>query len=247
MFKRFFLLALFLMLTSCHSSKPITVFLVGDSTMADKPDPEHNPERGWGQMLPQFFDSNVTVQNHARNGRSSKSFMDEGLWEKVKEQIKPGDYVFIQFGHNDQKDKDPKRYTNPWTGYRLHLIRYIEETRAHGGVPILLSSIVRRKFNEYGTLEDTHGLYPFVVRDVAREYGVPFIDMQLKSEKLVQSMGPEDSKSLYLWVEPGIYERFPEGKEDNTHFNEAGATAMAQLAVDGLVELNMPVVKYLKK
>ena len=247
MFKRFFPLIALLMLTACHSSKPVTIFLVGDSTMADKPDPEHNPERGWGQMLPEFFDSSITIQNHARNGRSSKSFMGEGLWDKVFEQIKPGDYVFIQFGHNDQKVKDPKRYTNPWTAYRRHLIRYVEETRARGGIPILFSSIVRRKFNEYGTLVDTHGVYPFVTRDVAREYHVPFVDLQSASEVLVQSLGPEDSKSLYLWVKPGVYERFPDGKEDDTHFNEKGATAMAQLAVDGLVELDVSVIQFLKK
>ena len=214
--------------------------------MANKPNPDTNPERGWGQMLGIFFDENVNIKNAAVNGRSTKSFIDEGRWDDVLKQIKAGDYVFIQFGHNDQKNKDPKRYTNPFTGYRRNLVKYVTETRAKGGIPVLLSSIVRRNFNESGVLEDTHGVYPFIVRDVADKMNVPFVDLQLKSEDLVLSLGIEKSKELYMWIEPGEYQMYPEGRQDNTHFTEKGATEMARLAVEGLKENKLEILKYLK-
>ncbi|MEC8884315.1 MAG: rhamnogalacturonan acetylesterase, partial [Bacteroidota bacterium] len=137
-----------------------TLYLIGDSTMADKKNPEENPEHGWGQVLPELLNDAIEVSNHAVNGRSSKSFITEGRWETVLETLKKGDFVFIQFGHNDQKFKDSTRYTNPFTQYRYNLERYVKETREAGATPILMSSIVRRKFNEHGTLEDTHGNYP---------------------------------------------------------------------------------------
>ena len=226
-----------------------TIHMIGDSTMANKSDPETNPEFGWGQVLQSFFDANqVTVCNYALNGRSSKSFFGEGHWDKVRAALEPGDYVLIQFGHNDQKDKSPDRYTNPYTGYRANLVRYIEESRAKGAYPVLFTSIVRRNFNEQGTLVDTHGAYPLIVRDVARELKVPFVDMQLKSEQLVLALGIENSKELYLWLEPGQSERFPDGRQDNTHFCQKGAMAMARLAVEGLRENNLwSLVRALKE
>src|SRR5215207_15654 len=121
-----------------------TVFLVGDSTMADKPDPARNPERGWGQLLPRFLDSGVVVRNHAVNGRSTRSFLDEGRWDSVVAVLRPGDVVVVQFGHNDQKIEDPKRFTNPYTAYRRNLARFVADARARGATPVLCSSIVRR-------------------------------------------------------------------------------------------------------
>ena len=233
------LILLIVLFVTCSTDTDITIHLIGDSTMANKSEPENNPERGWGQVLQQFFNEHVTIKNYARNGRSTKSFIGEGRWDEVLANLKSGDYVFIQFGHNDQKFKDPNRYTNPFTGYRANLIRYIKETRSKGAKPVLFSSIVRRKFNEHGTLIDTHGEYPFVVRDVAREYDVPFVDLQFKSENLVLGLGEEKSKEIYLWVEPGVYPKCPDGKQDNTHFSEKGAIEMARLAVEGIRELNL--------
>ncbi|MBN1378561.1 MAG: rhamnogalacturonan acetylesterase [Gammaproteobacteria bacterium] len=233
-------------IVACGPEKTTTIYLIGDSTMSDKIEPERNPERGWGQMLPTFFDGNVKIENHAVNGRSTKSFIDQQKWDAVLNKIQPGDYVFIQFGHNDQKNKDPARYTNPYTGYRRNLIKYINETRSKGGIPVLFTSIVRRNFNEFGVLEDTHGAYPFIVRDVARELSVPLVDMQLKSEDLVLALGEEKSKQIYLWVEPGTNEMLPAGKQDNTHFNEKGATELARLAVEGLKEIDLPITEYIK-
>jgi lysophospholipase L1-like esterase len=226
--------------------KHVTLHLIGDSTMADKPDPDRNPERGWGQMLPSFFTDRIAIRNHAVNGRSTKSFLREGRWDSVLVRLEKGDYVFIQFGHNDAKITDSTRYTNPYTGYRRNLVRYVTESRRKRAKPVLFSPIVRRKFNENGTLEDAHGAYPFIMREVAKELDVPFVDMQLMSEDLVLSLGPEKSKELYLWVSPGVYDLLPEGKQDNTHFTEKGAMEMARLAVEGLKELDLDIVKYLK-
>ena len=234
------------LLLACDSKNRVTLFMIGDSTMADKPNPESNPERGWGQVLPEFFNAPVAVKNFAVNGRSTKSFIDEGRWEEVRKQLAPGDYLFIQFGHNDAKASDPKRYTNPFTGYRRNLLKFVREARAKGATPMLFSPIVRRNFNEAGTLEDTHGAYPFVMRAVAEELCVTFIDLQLKSEELVLALGPEESKKLYLWIAPGQYEMYPAGKQDNTHFTLTGARAMATLATTGLREQQSPLAKFLK-
>ena len=239
------ILLIFLVL-SCDYKNEVTIFLIGDSTMSDKTNPDENPERGWGQMLPQFFNTNVTVKNFAVNGRSTKSFIDEGRWNDVLSEICCGDYVFIQFGHNDQKFKDSLRFTNAQTAYRQNLIKFVSETKEKGGIPVLFTSIVRRTFNEFGTLVDTHGIYPLVMNQIAIELSVPIVDLQSKSENLVLSLGQEKSKEIFLWIEPGRNSMVPLGKEDNTHLSVKGATQIAQLALDGLIENNMALVKYLK-
>jgi len=223
----------------------VTIFTIGDSTMANKDLSQQNPERGWGQLLPQFFDDNVMIDNWAKNGRSSKSFMGEGLWKGVLEKLKAGDYVFIQFGHNDSK-ADTAKHTDPRTTYRANLIKYITETRAKGANPVLFTSIVRRKFDEGGKLEDTHGEYLVVVRELAREMNVPLIDMEQKSRKLVEQLGPEESKKLYMWVEPNVSEKYPKGQKDDTHFCEYGAIKMAALAVEGIKELKLGIAGNIK-
>ncbi|GEO19630.1 hypothetical protein CQA01_01640 [Cyclobacterium qasimii] len=215
--------------------------MIGDSTMANKP--EHNlPEYGWGQVLNHFFTDGIVVDNHAKNGRSSKSFIDEGSWEKVITQVQKGDYVIIQFGHNDQKS-DTARYTGPFDTYQDNLKRFINETKDKGGIPILCTSIVRRLFNDNGTLRDSHGDYLTGVKQVANETGVYFIDMEAKTKELMESMGSEKSKQLYLFFESGIYPHRPEGKEDNTHLSQLGAFTIAGLAVEEMKALGIPLVK----
>jgi lysophospholipase L1-like esterase len=238
------LLLLVALLTGGADDK-LTVHMVGDSTMADKPKPETNPERGWGQILPQFLDDKVVVRNYAVNGRSSKSFIDEGKWAAVLAQTKKGDYVLIQFGHNDFKPGDPKRHTNPYTGYRRNMERYVADTRAKGATPVILTSIVQRKFNEKGVLEDTHGAYTFVARQVAKETSTPFVDLQLMTEDLVIAAGPDSSKNIYLHVAPGNA-MYPEGKQDDTHLSVRGATEVARLAARGLKALGGPLAKHVK-
>jgi DNA sulfur modification protein DndE len=219
--------------------------MIGDSTMADKPT-EDNPERGWGQMFPMFFDSTLTIENHAKNGRSTRSFLAENRWQPIVDKLKSGDYVFIQFGHNDQSKEKVDRYTPP-EDYRNNLIKFVTEARQKNAQPILCTPIVRRRFDEDGKFYDVHGVYPDVVREVAKEYKVPLIDMHQKSQKLVVDFGTDSSKNIFLWIEPGKYKSFPDGKQDNTHFSEYGATKIAELALEGVKELKLSLEDHLKK
>tara|TARA_R110002050_G_scaffold114468_4_gene229936 strand:+ start:1046 stop:1789 length:744 start_codon:yes stop_codon:yes gene_type:complete len=229
------ILILVLILEACTGvQKPIDVYMVGDSTMSNKK-AEVYPETGWGQVFDEFFDEQVTVHNHAVNGRSTKSFITEGRWQTVLDSLKQGDYVFIQFGHNDQKDQDSARYTDPYGTYSQNLEKYVRESRDKGATPILLTSIVRRKFDENGQLLDTHGDYPLAMRAVAKELDVGLIDLQKLTADLVQSMGDEPSKEVYLWTEPN--DRFPEGRQDDTHLRVVGAKKVAELVANELVKL----------
>lgn len=248
-------------------SDTITVFMIGDSTMANKPLDKENQERGWGQMLPMFFEGAIKVDNHAVNGRSSKSFIDEGRWEKVREKIRPGDYVIIQFGHNDEKAKSADRYTVPGGTFDANLKKFVNETREKGATPILMNSIVRRNFPANGiaaaqtddrqktwkkglenypaegdTLVDTHGDYRIAPRNVAEEMGVAFIDMNTLTHELVQGLGRENSRMLYMWMPVGVYEFAPEGRIDNTHLNVLGGIIVSRLAVNAIAE-KVPALK----
>ncbi len=238
------LIVLLLITSSCMAQT--TIYMIGDSTMANKKNPETNPEHGWGQVFSDYVAEGVTVDNRAVNGRSSRSFIGEGRWDSVLETLKAGDFVFIQFGHNDQKFKSPDRYTNPHVTYRHNLIKFVEETRAKGATPILFSSIVRRNFNEHGTLIDTHGEYPLETRLVALELDVPFIDLQYFTEHLEESYGVEGSKKLHLHFEPGENPYYKDGKHDNTHLSNLGANEIAKIAVAELKRKASSMVKYLK-
>lgn len=241
------LVSLFFMLISlnCLAQKP-TIYGIGDSTMANKTKPEENPERGWGQMLPLFFNGNITIDNRALNGRSTRSFITEKRWDDIYKTLKKGDYVFIQFGHNDQKEKDSTRYTNPHTAYRHNLIRFVTDTREKGATPIIFSSIVRRNFNEKGVLISTHGEYTVEARLVAQELNVPFIDMEYYTELLEQSYGPEKSKQLHLHFKAGEIPYYKEDKADDTHLGVKGATEVAKIAVEELKKTKLDIVKYIK-
>ncbi len=228
------------------AQKKPTLFLIGDSTMANKENPDKNPEHGWGQVLPQFLTTGIEVQNHAMNGRSSKSFRTEGRWDKVEKQLKKGDFVVIQFGHNDQKLKDSTKFTNPHTQYRANLERYVNETRAKGATPILMTSIVRRNFNENGVLIDTHTDYPLVVRMVANDMKVAFVDLQLLTEQMEISNGPEKSKLLHLHFKEGDNPYYPKGKDDDTHLSKLGAETVAKLALKDLKSLKIGLEKFIK-
>lgn len=238
-------LLLFLSWFAFAQQKPV-LFLIGDSTMANKENPDKNPEHGWGQVLPQFFTAGIDIRNHAVNGRSSKSFRTEGRWAAVEKQLKKGDFVIIEFGHNDQKLKDSTKFTNPYTQYRANLERYVNETRAKGAIPILMTSIVRRNFNENGVLIDTHKEYPLVVRMVANDLKVPFVDMQLLTEQMEISYGPENSKKLHLHYKEGENPYYPKGKEDDTHLSKPGAEAVAKLAVKNLKTVKTGLEKYIR-
>lgn len=242
-----FLLTAFILFSAFRADKPVvTIFMIGDSTMANKRLDGGNPERGWGMVLPGFFSSDIRIDNHAANGRSSKSFISEGRWEKVISKLKKGDYVFIQFGHNDEKE-DSVRHTDPGTTFDDNLRRYVNETRAKGGIPVLFNSIVRRNFMEEGAaLLDTHGAYLESPRKVAREMDVVFIDMNKITHDLVQGLGPVDSKKLFMFVEPNLILAFPKGCEDNTHLIIYGARTIAGLTVDAIAQQIPELVKYVR-
>jgi DNA sulfur modification protein DndE len=242
-YKYIFIIAIASLLLSCsEQEQPPVLYMIGDSTMANKPDLDY-PERGWGQVLPAFFDSTLTIDNHARNGRSSRSFIYEARWDRVYSKLKPNDYVVIQFGHNDDVVTKTGRHST-LEEYNYNLSKFVRETKEKGAHPILCTPIVRRNFNEDGILVETHGKYPGVVRDVASRFGVPLVDMHLKSRELVKNLGVEKSIPLYLHFPANIHPKAPDGKKDNTHFNEAGAKKMASFFVEYLIETNHPLKKY---
>src|SRR5215210_2144614 len=175
--------------------KPVTIYLAGDSTMAQKL-PEKRPETGWGEELQKFFkEGSVRVDNRAKNGRSTRTFIEEKLWQGIVDSLQKGDYVFIEFGHNDSSKEKTDRYTPP-EDYRKNLIRFVNEVRAKGAIPVLLTPVMRRRFDKEGDFQDSHGVYPDIVREVAAEYKVPLIDMHRKSEQVIKQYGVEESRKL---------------------------------------------------
>lgn len=217
-----------LCLTAFAPEKKIKVWLIGDSTMANK-EIKAFPETGWGMPFKYFFDSTVEVDNRAKNGRSTKSFIDEGLWKPVVDNMNEGDYVLIQFGHNDEV-KTKKTYTTE-EEFKSFLTRYVNETRSKKGIPVLLTPVARRNFDSLGRVKGTHDVYAQLVRDVARQLNVPLIDLDKKSQELLQKFGVENSTWLFNQLEPGEHPNYPAGVKDNTHFSELGARKMASIVL----------------
>ena len=225
--------------------QPVTIYLAGDSTMAAKA-ADKRPETGWGEALAKFFDDRkVVIENHAQNGRSTKSFIEEKLWQQIIDKLKPGDYVFIQFGHNDESPEKIGRYSTPQEFHR-NLERFINDVRERRALPVLFTPVMRRRFDQNGNFQDTHGVYPDVVRAVAAENKVPLIDMHRKSEVVIKQYGAEGSKKLFLQLAAGENPNYPQGVADNTHFSPLGAQLMASLAVAGIREQKLRLAKYLR-
>ncbi|MDX2605246.1 rhamnogalacturonan acetylesterase [Streptomyces caniscabiei] len=202
-----------------------TLYIAGDSTAAQKY-ADAAPETGWGMALPFFLGKGLAVSNHAVNGRSSKSFIDEGRLDAILGAIRPGDFLVIQFGHNDSKIADPTRYTEPWTTYQDHLRQYIDGARARGARPVLATSVERRKFDASGNAVPTHGDYPAAAIALAAEEGVALLDIQALSIALWQRLGVEETKKYFNWTAT---------EQDNTHFNPPGAIAVARLVASELL------------
>ena len=259
------IIALVVLSMSFNKEHDFTVFMIGDSTMADKDTTGGKQERGWGMVLQQYFDNHVVVDNHAVNGRSSKSFIGEGRWDKVLAKIKPGDYVFIQFGHNDEKPQ-PERHTDPGSTFDDNLRKFVNDTRSKGGIPVLFNAVVRRNFAlkvqkndddeklrnldaksgnnvlEGDTLYDTHGDYRFSPANVAKEMGVVFIDANAITHELEQGLGREASKKLHMIFAPGEHPSLPNGRWDNTHYNIYGANQVAVLLIKAVGD-KIPQIK----
>ncbi|GAC14465.1 rhamnogalacturonan acetylesterase [Aliiglaciecola lipolytica] len=221
----------------------LTLHLVGDSTMSNKPNSAF-PERGWGQLLPQFFNRKLSIKNHAANGRSTRRFIDEGRWSVVLSELHIDDYVLIQFGHNDQKVEDPKRYASVEEDYPAFLHRYIQDVKSKGAIPLIASSICRRHFNENGELERKLIDYAQAAKKVALEEDIVFFDLNQISCQFLAKIGEQQSQQYFIQVPAGLYTRYPDGKIDNTHLNVIGASKIAQLFVLELKSKKHPLFNY---
>jgi lysophospholipase L1-like esterase len=238
-------LAISLLAFALPQKKKIKVWLVGDSTIANK-EIKAYPETGWGMPFTYFFDSTVTVENRAKNGRSTRTFISENLWKGVTDGLGEGDYVFMQFGHNDESKEKVERYTSP-EQYRINLTKFINETRAAKAFPVLVTPVTRRRFDSLGRIQETHQEYSAVVRELAKELKVPLIDLDKRSQELLQQFGVENSKLLFLHLQPGEHPNYPQGKVDNTHFSELGARKIAQLVLADIRSLNLELAERIIK
>ena len=204
-----------------------TIHLMGDSTMAEKNLAGGNPERGWGMMFPNFLDSGVDVVNYAQNGRSTKSFIDLGLWDKVKANLKAGDYVFIQFGHNDAKQDDPARYAPAYGAYQENLRLFVRTALDAGAHPVLLTPVARRWFKEGRLDRNCHTDYPDAMKQVAAEFGIPLLDITTASLNWLEGLGDAASRPFFM---------ISTGKDDNTHTVASGARKITELVCDKIRE-----------
>ncbi len=217
-----------------YEKKIIRIYLIGDSTMCFYT-PEQSPLTGWGMPFADFFDHAVIVKNEAEGGESTRTFIEENRWKPVADSLRAGDYVFIQFGHNDEVPSKPSYTTEK--DFELNLIRFVTETKNKGARPVLITPVSRRKFDNSGNVEDMHKAYSAIVRKVSNTYKVPLIDLDEKSKSLLKELGPEKSKSLFLGV--GVNPYYPKTEEDITHFNKLGATKIAELVLGEIKALKL--------
>jgi lysophospholipase L1-like esterase len=221
----------FLVVAFIPPKKKIQVWLIGDSTVCIQPK-DRSPVTGWGTPFEDFFDSTVTIMNRARGGRSTKTFISEGRWKNVMDSIEEGDYVLIQFGHNDEA-KEPQyreRYT-PVPDYKVNLIKFINDARSKKVNPVLITPVTRMVFDSLGNIQETHKEYSAAVWEVGKQYNTPVIDLDARSRELLQEFGPKWSKVLFMQLDSLEHPHYPYGRRDNTHFNEYGARRMAQLVL----------------
>jgi lysophospholipase L1-like esterase len=193
-------------------------------------------------MISRYFSRNITVANHAIGGRSSRSFIEQGRLAAIHQVIRPGDYLFVQFGHNDATASRPDRYTPP-ADYKEYLRRdYIRATRARGATPIVVTPVSRRDYNpSTGKFKVSFPAYVDAAKAVAAEEKVPLVDLSALSRAYLDSIGVEASKGIFLWLNPGQYPNFPNGVQDNTHFQEKGAIQMARLVSEEVAKLGLPL------
>ncbi|KRG46852.1 rhamnogalacturonan acetylesterase [Stenotrophomonas panacihumi] len=238
---RTLLLALLLgaCLTASAADTPRRIFIAGDSTAAEY-GPERAPQAGWGQMLQGWFDpAQWEVRNHAKGGRSARSFIEEGRLEAIDRELRRGDVLLIQFGHNDAKREDATRYDDPALAYPQYLSRYVDVAQTHGATPILITPVARLIY-DFGSLLDTHGLYTQSVKQLAAQRQVALIDLNASSSDWIRALGEQAAKPYFLFVPA-------QGKADGTHFSTAGATAVACLVVRDWVDLEPSLKPQLKR
>lgn len=220
----------------------ITLFLAGDSTVVDE---NNEPWSGWGQLLTRFFTPDVAVANYAESGEAANSFVSSKRFAKLLSKMKPGDYLIIQFGHNDQKQKGEGK--GPYESYTKNLKYLIDEARAKGGIPVLVTSMERRRFDDEGKQIDTHGDYPDAVRKLAKQENLTLLDLNEMSKVLYQAWGVEGSKKAFVHFPAGTFPGQKEDLADNTHFNPYGGYEMAKCIVQMLKDSDLAINQYIVK
>lgn len=229
-----------------YDANAARLHLVGDSTMSNKVSQAY-PERGWGQLLPDFLQPELQLFNHAANGRSTRRFVSEGRWQALLDQLQPGDYVLIQFGHNDQKADDPSRYAAADSDYPDFLRQFVQDIRQHRAQPMLASSICRRHFIADGSLQRNLAEYAAATAMVAQQMEVTFVDLQQLSCDYLQTQGPAASQAYFIQVPADLYQKFPTGTEDNTHLSVQGAARVAQLFIRELRRQQHPLAAFIER
>ena len=242
-----FLLLLTLMSFSAPTPEKIKLYLIGDSTMCLYPI-SRSPLTGWGMPFANFFGPSVTIDNRAMGGRSTRTFLSENCWKPIADSLNQGDYVLIQFGHNDEAKQAiyADRYT-PIPQFKVNLAKFINETRNKKAIPILITPVSRRSFDDQGDALETHKEYSQAVFDVGAQLQVPVIDLDKKSRRLYQSMGVNAAKHLFMELDSAQNPNYPAGFRDNTHFNEYGARRIAELVLQGIREQNIDLVRRVVK
>lgn len=204
-----------------------TIYWAGDSTVQYN-SKETYPQTGLGQALSLYLRPDIIIKNHAKNGRSTKSFMDEGRIAPIYDAITAGDFLFVQFGHNDEKIEDPERYTDPESEFRDNLERFVNAARNKKANPVFITPVARRHFDENNTLkESAHKPYSKAMKEVGARLTVPVIDLEDITIKLIEEAGVEESRTWYMNFDSGVYENYPDGSSDDTHLSETGAKKYA--------------------
>lgn len=218
-----------------------TIFLCGNSTVVDQ---DNEPWASWGQMIPRFFTDQVCFANYAESGESSNTFIGANRLKKALSQMKAGDYIFVEFGHNDEKQKKPG--CGAWGHFIYNLKIYIDEARARGAHPVLITPTQRRNFKN-GKLVDTHGEFPAAVKFLAEKTGTPLIDLQQMTTVLYEALGVEDSKKALVHYPAGTWPGQTKDFADNTHFNPYGAYQIAKCVIEGIKKANLPLTQFLRE
>jgi lysophospholipase L1-like esterase len=221
-----------------------TVYIASDST-AQTYSEDYVPQEGWGQELGQFFTEDVTIANHAIGGRSSRSFIEDGRLDTILNEIQPGDYLFVQFGHNDADYTHEERYTPP-EDYKEYLRNdYIAGALEAGATPVIVTPVSRRDYDpETGLFNVSFPEYVQAATEVAQEEGVPLLDLSASSRAYLDSIGPEAAKDVFLWTDPGEYPNRPDGTQDDTHFQQYGAVEMARIVATDVAAMDDPLAGY---
>lgn len=218
-----------------------TVFLCGNSTVVDQ---DNEPWASWGQMVTRFFTDSVCFANYAESGESANTFISAGRLKKALTQMKPGDYIFMEFGHNDQKQKGPGK--GAFYSFMTSLKTFVDEARARGVQPVLVTPTQRRSFDENGKIKDTHLDFPDAVRWLAEKENIPLVDLHAMTRILYEAMGVEESKHAFVHYPANTYPGQNSALADNTHFNPYGAYQIAQCVIEGMKKVDLPIVKFLR-